>query len=277
MDTIELRKKICTKCGIEKIEFDFYPNRAKPSGLADQCKECSKAEKREWYKHNRETQKRRVRKYSEAKKEEIDPTYGKHKCNKCGKKEPDVVFNLRKVQGRYYKRHLCTTCFAVYRKETRKPKKDYEELKKRQSLWGKHRRSLPQFVAGFVLENSKRSDKVKGRQNDLDIEFVKSMLSAGACSYCGESSIRLTLDRIDNAIGHLKTNVIVACVRCNSIRSNMPFAAWKKIVPAIRSTRLKGLFGDWQGRRPSRVDLRQWDLDETLWSRVGEIARTAER
>jgi hypothetical protein len=55
----------------------------------------------------------------------------------------------------------------------------------------------------------------------------------------------MTLDRIDNSIGHLMSNVNPCCYRCNYIRANMPYAAWLSIVPAIRATFELGLFAAW--------------------------------
>jgi hypothetical protein len=55
----------------------------------------------------------------------------------------------------------------------------------------------------------------------------------------------MTLDRIDNTIGHVKTNVKPACIRCNLLRRNMPYAAWLMLVPAVKKARKFGLFDGW--------------------------------
>lgn len=55
----------------------------------------------------------------------------------------------------------------------------------------------------------------------------------------------MTLDRIDNTIGHVQTNVVAACVRCNYMRRDMPYAAWTRLVPLIKQLREEGLFGAW--------------------------------
>jgi endonuclease I len=60
------------------------------------------------------------------------------------------------------------------------------------------------------------------------------------------------LDRIDNIIGHIKSNVVVACLRCNSIRSNMPYEAWLSVVPAIKTTKQNGLFKGWKNWREAQ-------------------------
>ena len=268
MIDIEIRKHTCTKCGQEKSELDFYPNKSKPNGLATWCKECTKEAKREWYSLNRETQKRRVRKGSEEVKQGFDPTYGTHACNRCHKTEPEVVFNLRQFAGRFYKRHLCTTCFSEYRKEKLYPSITSDEGRRRQSLRNKIRRKSPELTANHILGDSRRNDKQKGRDNDLDLDFVRELIKGNICSYCGETNIRITLDRIDNNFGHLKTNVLSCCIRCNGIRSNMPFEAWKHIVPKIRSARRQGLFGAWAGRMIKYVKEDVYLPNENLWTGV---------
>lgn len=79
-------------------------------------------------------------------------------------------------------------------------------------------------------------------------EFVEQVL-ASACSYCGEVRLLMTLDRRDSALGHIQSNVVPACIRCNLTKSNMPLAAWLVIAPAMRVAREQGLFAGWAGPR----------------------------
>ena len=75
-------------------------------------------------------------------------------------------------------------------------------------------------IAPLRLKKYIRTDKEKGLDNDLDIEFVKETYKQG-CYYCGDKAIRnMTLDRIDNTKGHLKSNCICACVQCNRSRQD---------------------------------------------------------
>jgi hypothetical protein len=97
-----------------------------------------------------------------------------------------------------------------------------------------------------ILSDSKASDNKKSRQNDLDIEFVKALISL-PCSYCGETKLRMTADRVDNSIGHLKSNVVPACIRCNYTRRDMPHEAWLFLVEGMRKAREAGLFNNWTG------------------------------
>lgn len=101
-------------------------------------------------------------------------------------------------------------------------------------------------VAKTVLMDSRKADRKNGRENDLDLGFVRGFVE-GACTYCGETELRMTLDRIDNTLGHLKSNVVGACERCNYARRDMPYAAWLVVAKAMREARDAGLFGVWSG------------------------------
>jgi hypothetical protein len=57
----------------------------------------------------------------------------------------------------------------------------------------------------------------------------------------------MTLDRIDNFIGHVKTNVQPACIRCNYLRRDMPYEAWLIVAEGVRQARKAGAFADWVG------------------------------
>jgi len=104
----------------------------------------------------------------------------------------------------------------------------------------------PSWRAYYICKWSRKSDKKKGRENDLTLEFTKRMIADG-CSYCGETSLKMTLDRVDNSIGHLQTNVVPACIRCNYLRRDIPYVAWLILVPAVKEAVKKGLFGSWTG------------------------------
>lgn len=102
-------------------------------------------------------------------------------------------------------------------------------------------------VPVVILWESRKKDKKKGLENDLDIEFISKEVKKG-CIYCEDRApVRMTLDRIDNTLGHLKSNVVPACERCNRVRGDMPHKAWLIIAPAMKQAREEGLFGNWEG------------------------------
>lgn len=104
----------------------------------------------------------------------------------------------------------------------------------------------PWVLAGVVVKDSKSTDRKRKQVNDLDRAFVVPLISK-PCTYCGESELRMTLDRIDNERGHTKDNVVGSCIRCNLARGSMPYEAWLRLTPTIRQLRVEGLFGSWLG------------------------------
>ncbi len=108
-------------------------------------------------------------------------------------------------------------------------------------------RSQEEHRYKYLWLDSRSNDRNKGRENDLTKEFIKSEIGK-ECSYCGETGIQMTLDRVDNDLGHLMSNVVPACIRCNLARRGMPHKAWVVIAVAMREAREKGLFGDWTGQ-----------------------------
>lgn len=168
-------------------------------------------------------------------------------CNGCGKSEPDVRFGKRTVRGKQYPKHLCNKCYNMYKDKYRNRNPN---TVKAANVRGREKRKQDRKLglnrARFILHDAKRSDNKKKLDNDLNHEFIVNQIADG-CRYCGETSITMTLDRIDNSIGHIKSNVIAACMRCNYLRRDVPIAAWMIIAPAVRQARVAGAFGEWNG------------------------------
>ncbi len=129
-------------------------------------------------------------------------------------------------------------------KECQKPRRQLGSKKLNEKR--KIERKDPKARAKYLIIDSRHGDTRSGRQNDLDHDFVNTMLSK-SCFYCGDDEIRKTLDRIDNSIGHVKTNVVTSCMRCNFTRRDMPYKAWLEIAKAVKYCRENELFGQWTG------------------------------
>lgn len=106
------------------------------------------------------------------------------------------------------------------------------------------RRKRQEDPAYAVFWDAVKSDRRFSRENDLDLEYVRQE-TAKACTYCGGTELRMTLDRIDNSKGHTKSNVIPSCERCNFVRRDMPYEAWLIVAQAMREATSKNLFGGW--------------------------------
>ena len=116
--------------------------------------------------------------------------------------------------------------------------------KEKHNLQRQHRRRVD--VAWAICVDARKADRRGGREHDLDRPFVSALIS-GPCEYCGDQVLRRTVDRIDNSLGHLRTNVVCACERCNYVRRDMPYQAWLVLSQAMRDAREQGLFGEWTG------------------------------
>jgi hypothetical protein len=173
-------------------------------------------------------------------------------CNgPCGIRKPLDQFGKRTVDGKQYPETYCYKCSMVrkqwYKLGTRERRiRTY----KRDTARQKAKRASPEHRAIFILKDLRKNDKVHGRLNDLDLEFVRAQIKQ-ECVYCGvkPEESRISLDRIDNSLGHVRNNVAPACIACNLTRGNMPYAAWAIVATAMRQVRKLGLLTDWKVRK----------------------------
>lgn len=96
--------------------------------------------------------------------------------------------------------------------------------------------------ARFIIDNAKQYDKKRGFKTNLRREFVLNLIQFG-CWYCDKEAdqCKMTLDRIDNSIGHVEDNVNPSCERCNNMRNSMVYEAWMRLVPTIKELITEGI------------------------------------
>lgn len=164
-------------------------------------------------------------------------------CKNCKETLPITDFYTSGKRG--YRRSSCKVCRQKERKfevtdatKAASKKKNLKVKQERRSGENRHK---------YILQDSRKSDRKNNRENDLTIEFIEMMISK-PCSYCGAVDIKMTLDRIDNELGHLKSNVNPSCIRCNHIRGNMPMNAWEYLIPGLKAAHAAGAFGEWRMR-----------------------------
>lgn len=122
----------------------------------------------------------------------------------------------------------------------------YKNIEDKRAYDQEYNRKKRTNRARCIIQDSRKKDKQSNLENNLTETFVNELIKH-PCSYCGDTSLLMTLDRIENNIGHIKGNVVAACIRCNMIRRAMPYLAWLAIAPAIKTARIRGLFGAWTG------------------------------
>lgn len=96
--------------------------------------------------------------------------------------------------------------------------------------------------ASKMISSYQRKDKFKNRECDIDVDWFLDNILFKQCSYC-DSQLLIGCDRVDNSIGHLKSNVIPCCYRCNATRNNsFSFEEMKQlgeVIKLIDKNRLK--------------------------------------
>jgi hypothetical protein len=162
-------------------------------------------------------------------------------CKTCGllkeiKHNRQICIDCRRASKKAEYRRNKDGVLRKTRKASRDGKRHEREKQERKD--GVHREK-------FITRDSKLQDKRVGHLNDLTEEFVLNMISKG-CQYCGTKVMaRMSLDRIDNSIGHIQSNVNPSCIECNLTRGPMPYQAWLVVAVGMRDARTKGLFDNW--------------------------------
>lgn len=246
--------RTCNRCKKEQEDSAFNANAHHKNGRQPWCRECTTAYSRRWYELNKQKHIAYVREHDKRPRK-------RHACKHCGLGEPDVTFYIKKQGERYYRRFICIGCDNIYKRKYPRKEDAENRERKRKSTQGRIRRANETFRCRYILQDSQRSDKKKYRGNDLDREFIRKLIDEG-CVHCADREARMTLDRINNNLGHLKTNVVASCMRCNYFRRDMPYDAWIMIAPKIRQARLLGLLDGWNpGTVKSQRKVTKKDFD----------------
>lgn len=169
-------------------------------------------------------------------------------CNRCKQELPIQKFNTRKERGKVYLQSRCRACKKQQARDAGWNNPETAKLSLERKLARvRARREDNANRARFILTDAKSWDKKAGLVSDLDEETVTRLIEQ-PCSYCGETDLPMTLDRIDNVLGHTAANVVGACYRCNMTRGSMPHQAWIFVAEGMARARAAGAFGDWRSR-----------------------------
>ncbi len=174
----------------------------------------------------------------------------------CFEIKPLTEYYSKSSHGKKYPESFCKKC-SIARTMRRKAENPeyYDELRVRSERKKAERQRVERESdlrrEHYIVMDCRKSDRKVGFENDLDKPFVKNLISEG-CAYCGDRKTRMSLDRMDNSLGHTKANVVPSCVRCNLTRGNMPYSAWLIVAKGMREAFEAGLFQDWAGPRTGR-------------------------
>lgn len=189
--------------------------------------------RREHYHRNAEHYKQMSTEYRESHKTKV--------CATCGIEKLAEEFKTKLHKGKRYLRYECRKCHNRRTSVKQQQAPGYPER-----INGKRRVSRldPEQRSKWILTDAKMSDKRRGLKCDLDRDFIEQLISKG-CMYCGSDVGMMTLDRVDNSIGHVRTNVNPSCFRCNHLRRDMPYQAWLIVAKGMKEAHALGLFGTW--------------------------------
>jgi hypothetical protein len=108
----------------------------------------------------------------------------------------------------------------------------YKNITSEEILFGKKKVPIRKLLSTDELEYQQIKDKaskmcssyrikdIKSRREyDLDPKWFIDNILYKECVYCGTTN-NIGCDRIDNNIGHIKTNVLPCCYICNTVRNN---------------------------------------------------------
>ena len=137
-------------------------------------------------------------------------------CRKCGEEKllnADNFYRSKARKSGYVS--LCKICRKTYKRanESRSSQKDTLRIQA----------SNESFIRR-KLTDGRSHDRAAGRDNDLDLPYLLELFHAqkGKCNMTGHpldhkygSPFALSIDRIDNSLGHVKGNVqfIAHCVQ----------------------------------------------------------------
>jgi len=227
----------CRICKKKKLSNFFW---VKPKGgNIGICGTCKQKYNHEWYRKNKhkhliDVKRNNLKYYEESLSGRADVKI----CKRCGHKKTLFSFKQINSDGSIGYRSRCKQC---------KPKEDaFSQSPYYRKYLQKHIKTKRRTNRSWAIFcDSRNSDKKHARKNNLTVEFIKGLLDKVYCTYCGTKDAKISLDRKNNKLGHLKNNVILACLNCNLTRGNMPYKAWLLVAKALRTANNLGLLTGW--------------------------------
>lgn len=96
------------------------------------------------------------------------------------------------------------------------------------------RRDVADRTPQMRFNRAKRNAKRRGLEFSIPFSFFQRHLQK-PCFYCGELKIEQSgwMDRIDNAVGYIKKNILPACALCNYLRNDLPIDFFMNLIKRI--------------------------------------------
>lgn len=155
-------------------------------------------------------------------------------CTGCKKAKDANQFSI-KPNGKVYKQ--CLSC-TQNRRDAQKRNCFKSYIKKYDALNWERR----------LVISCRKMDANRNHDFDIDIQWIKDQCLAqqNKCAHCQEDlSFEMrpgnfqkpSVDRIDNNLGHLKSNCLITCINCNIRRQDMSVDDFRAKLAAIQTHR----------------------------------------
>jgi hypothetical protein len=167
-------------------------------------------------------------------------------CSHCKSVKLLSEYYTRSQNGKKYPEARCKACSIARTTQRKAANPEYARRvrrasKRNQNAKERHERANGINRERYIYRDARTSDKKKGFEFDLNLEFISRAISE-PCVYCADTNTQMTLDRIDNTIGHVMPNVVPACVRCNLVRGKHALRSMAhRGIPNARRTRARSL------------------------------------
>ena len=229
---MDLRTKKCPSCKTLRFPTQFiYKN--KEHKTCDNCaeqrkksyekyKEKSQQSSKNWKKNNQDKVKEHRHKYYKNNTEkciDVSKEYYKNNTEKCLEDSKEYYKNNTEKCIEYSKEWYInnTEKCIEYSKESYDKNKQNEPLK---------------VKFQYMIYNSKNKDTFKNRpftiEEYIDMDFLTELfMSNNNCFYCNcilsldfdrNNYNRISIQRHDNSIAHIKSNCCFSCISCNCIK-----------------------------------------------------------
>lgn len=215
---IGTEQKRCPKCKKIKLKSSFHKNKAKPDGLCTECKSCHCKATRDYNVENKEKISKQHKKYVKKNRPRIRIRHKRWRDN-----------NKDKVLGYTFKRKKVKSEYDKNWWQKLLP----EEKSKKMQATNKNRDKFTENNPELIIY---RTAKKRAQRNnmifDLDIQDIcipdvcpvlgiklnKKVYKKGTNQRLKDC--RPSIDRIDNNLGYIQSNIIIISLRANRLKSD---------------------------------------------------------
>lgn len=148
------------------------------------------------------------------------------KCTKCFQDLELSLFYFDRSQNRF--KSQCRKCILSTKKRVDKKTSNYIERRRIYSMKRKTPFSKEWLQRRFYA--SKVNCIKSGREFSISFSEYKDYLKVEKCYYCSEIPEIKSIDRLNNSLGYINSNCVMACLKCNLLKGKMT----KQDVPRVK-------------------------------------------